>query len=195
MKLPYYLLLAAAVTPAFAQYNDAQAPQAKKDAISYDRISVGYFDSKFPSSGWGVSGSALLGDNLILSAGITTLDVPPLGAKGVGVDVSLGYRFKLGAGDFVPSITAGLNKIDDGSQFTSGEYYSFNLNYLLKLNDKVVVSAGYSRSQNQNGLLAKFNDNEYSLGARYYLTKQVSLAASYTFAESNSWGISAGYDF
>ena len=219
MKSLYLLLLAAAVTPAFAQ----TAPAAKS-SLNYNRIAVGY-SSDDTLKGYNVTASALLGGSFIVS-GVYD-DVKAKEAKWLTGNLAgfgLAYKFNVGPGDLAIGYTyktgtiAGAELIggDIASVVASAEQKGFTLNYRQAINSSFEFSVGYSRIQTNyvygagatnvyTGDFASLaglgsdTDNVFTIGARYNLTKNFDVSLSYAFQGKNAggdkFGFSAGYNF
>ena len=205
-----YLLLAAAVTPAFAQ----TAPV--KSSLNYNRIAVGYSDDDL-LKGYNVTASALLANSIIVS-GIyddvdTKGDASGLSGKlsGFGLaykfsvgpgDLAIGYSYKTGTvyGEFDNYVAVGL---------MSAEQKGFNINYRQAINSQFEFSVGYARIQTLAAAIAisgsvsiadlDSTDNSYNIGLRYNITKNLDLSLNYAFqddeAGGDKFGVSVGYNF
>ena len=217
MKLPFLLLIAAAATPAFAQTASA------KSRLSYDRVAVGY-SSDDTFKGYNVTGSALLGNAIIVS-GIyddvktkgNAFGVPVSGLSGKLSGFGLAYKFNVGPGDLAlgyfyktgtvyGTFDSGALAGDGG--IASAEQKGFNLNYRQAINSSLEVSVGYTRLSTklaaidlEQGPSPVINEttNAWNLGARYNFTKNIDLSLDYTFKNKNAGGdklgVSVGYNF
>jgi len=212
MKSLSLLLLAAAVTPAFAQ-----TVPAVKSGLNYNRVAVGYSADDL-LKGYNVTASALLGNSIIVS-GIyddvdTKGDLAGLGGKlsGFGLaykfnvgpgDLAIGYSYKTGTvyGDFDNYNASGL---------ASAEQKGFSINYRQAINSQIEFSVGYSRLDTLIGLIATNGSivgaeevdsttNSYNIGLRYNITKNLDLSLNYAFqneyAGGDKFGVSVGYNF
>lgn len=210
MKSLYLLLLAAAVTPAFAQ-TAAVAPTNK---ISYDRVSVGY-SSNNVSTGMSLSGTALLGSSFLIGGSYTDVNYKNNldGVSGKSTGFGIGYKLSAGPGDIVLSLgyaqlqAAGV--VSSTVVAAAAEQTSYGIGYRVKLNSAVELSADYTRrkvntvsglydlSTGQSasqGTSESYND--FGVSARYYINKSFDITAVYTFSSSvNTWSLSAGYNF
>jgi len=212
MKLPYYLLLAAAVTPAIAQ---TAAPA--KSRLSYDRIAVGYSSDDL-LKGYNVTGSALIGDAVIVS-GIyddveTKGDISGLSGKLSGF--GLAYKFNVGPGDLAIGYSYKTGTVYgefdnyDALGLVTAEQKGFNINYRQAINNQLEFSVGYARVSTKYGVIvtdgetvdfdaADSSENSYNLGLRYNVTKNLDLSLSYAFqdekAGGDKFGVSVGYNF
>lgn len=219
MKLPYYLLLAAAVTPAIAQ---TQA--SAKSSLSYDRIAVGY-TSDDALKGYNVTGSALLGNAVIISGiydEVKAKDATFLSGNLAGF--GLAYKFNVGPGDLSFGYTyktgtiSGIGQV--GAYVVAGiavaEQKGFNLNYRQAINNALEFSLGYARIETNYAFeggagntytgdiftdagVGSGTSNIYSIGLRYNITKNLDASLSYAFqgadAGGNKMGVSVGYNF
>jgi hypothetical protein len=211
MKSLYLLLLAAAVTPAFAQ-NAPAAPTNNK--ITYDRVSVGYSSNKF-SSGMSFGATALLGSNFLISGGYSDFDLKKNldGVTGSSTGFGIGYKLTAGPGDLVFSLgydqlqAAGI--VSPVAVALAAEQTSFGLGYRVKLNSAFELSANYTHrkvdtvagaydlsSGESAGEGTSENYDDFGISARYYINKSFDITAGYNFSSSvNTWSLSAGYNF
>ncbi len=212
MKSLYLLLLAAAVTPAFAQ----TAPAAKS-GLNYNRIAVGY-SADDTLKGYNVTGSALLGGSFIIS-GIYD-DVKAKGdAAGLSGKLSgfgLAYKFNVGPGDLAIGYAYKTGTIYgdfdnyNASGLASAEQKGFSINYRQAINKQIEFSVGYSRLDTKIGLIATNGSivgadsidsttNSYNIGLRYNITNNLDLSLNYAFQNENAggdkFGVSVGYNF
>jgi hypothetical protein len=215
MKSLYLLLLAAAVTPAFAQ----TAPAAKS-GLNYNRIAVGYSADK-TLKGYNVTGSALLGGSFIVS-GIyddvktkgESFATQIAGLSGTLSGFGLAYKFNVGPGDLAVGYFYKTGTVD-GVMTSVGDYFvasaeqkGFGLNYRQAINSSLEFSVGYSRQSTRMGYVnidnpaafeSKSTANVYTLGVRYNITKQLDASVDYVFKNKDSGGnkvgVSVGYNF
>jgi hypothetical protein len=201
------LTLLAASSAAFAQSS------LNKSGLSYDRVSVGYSSSSDVRE-FGVSATALLGDNVLVSGTYQDVKFKNFGSvSGTATGFGLGYKFGVGSGDLVLSLgyaqlqAAGLSGATVIA--AAGEATTLGLAWRQKISDSLeygvsytysrtnVVSGGYdlvSGATASNG--SSTNDSQLGLSLRYNLTKAFDVTAGYTFAKgSNIWSLSAGYNF
>jgi hypothetical protein len=212
MKSLYLLLLAAAVTPAFAQ----TAPAAKS-GLNYNRIAVGY-SADDTLKGYNVTGSALLGGSFIIS-GIyddvkTKGDIAGLSGKLSGF--GLAYKFNVGPGDLAIGYAYKTGTVYgefdnyDAVGLASAEQKGFGINYRQAINSQFEFSVGFSRTKTSVALFATngsivgaegldSTSNSYNIGLRYNVTKNIDVSADYLFqketAGGNKFGVSVGYNF
>ena len=214
MKSLYLLLLAAAVTPAFAQ----TAPV--KSSLNYNRIAVGY-SSDDTLKGYNVTGSALLGGSFIISGVYDDVKSkgesfggPIAGMSGTLSGFGLAYKFNVGPGDLAIGYSYKTGTVD-GVVTALGDYVvasaeqkGFGLNYRQAINSSLEFSVGYSRQSTRMGFVnidtplaeeLKATANVYTLGLRYNITKQLDASIDYVFKNTNSggdkFGVSVGYNF
>jgi hypothetical protein len=218
MKSLYLLLLAAAVTPAFAQ----NAPAAKS-SLNYNRIAVGY-SSDDALKGYNVTGSALLGNAIIVSGiydDVEAKDAAFLSGNLAGF--GLAYKFNVGPGDLSLGYTyktgtiSGIGSIgvDVVAGIATAEQKGFNLNYRQAINNSLEFSLGYARIETNYAWTAAAEDtygdifadaglgsetsNIYTIGLRYNITKNLDASLSYAFqddeAGGDKFGVSVGYNF
>ena len=210
MKYLYTLLLAAAVTPAFAE-TAAVAPTNK---ISYDRVSVGYSSNSI-SSGMSLGATALLGSNFLISGGYSDIDYKKNldGLSGKSTGFGIGYKLNVGPGDIVLGLgyaqlqAAGV--VSTTAIVAAAENTSYSIGYRVKLNSAIELSADYTRSKintvagaydlstgQSAGEGTSESYNNFGIGARYYINKSFDITAGYNFSSSfNTWSLSAGYSF
>jgi hypothetical protein len=219
MKSLYLLLLAAAVTPAFAQ----TAPAAKS-GLNYNRIAVGY-SADDGLKGYNVTGSALLGNSIIISGiydDVKAKDATFLSGNlaGFGLaykfnvgpgDLSLGYTYKTGTISGIGSVGAAVV-----AGIASAEQKGFSLNYRQAINNSLEFSLGYGRIQTNYAFvgeaantytgdilaeagLGSATSNIYTIGLRYNITKNLDASLSYAFQDAEAGGdkagVSVGYNF
>ncbi len=222
MKLPYYLLLAAAATPAFAQ------TAAPKSSLNYNRIAAGYTSDDI-LKGYNVTGSALLGDAIIVSGIYEDVKTkgeafgsPISGLSGKLSGFGLAYKFNVGPGDlavgyfYKTGTVYGNLDVDAGESYTvaSAEQKGFGLKYRQAINSSLELSVGYTRLSTKLGFVtmvpyssyyyadaAELDEtaNVWNVGARYNFTKNIDLSIEYAFknqkAGGDKFGVSAGYNF
>jgi hypothetical protein len=215
MKSIYLLLLAAAVTPAFAQ-----TVPAVKSGLNYNRIAVGYSADDI-LKGYNVTGSALLGGSFIVSGAYDKVKSkgeafggPIAGMSGTLSGFGLAYKFNVGPGDLAIGYFYKTGTVD-GVVTALGDYVvasaeqkGFGLNYRQAINSSLELSVGYSRQSTRLGFVditnpfadeLKATANVYTLGVRYNITKQLDATVDYVFKNQNSGGnklgVSVGYNF
>ena len=223
MKYLYTLLLAAAVTPAFAQ----TAPAAKS-SLNYNRIAVGYSSDDI-LKGYNVTGSALLGNAFIVSGIYDDVKTkgqafggPISGLSGKLSGFGLAYKLNVGPGDlslgyFYKTGTV-YGSVESGysSTVASAEQKGFGLKYRQAINQSFEFSVGYTRLTTKLGFVTVApsatpgfylfraddideNANVFDLSARYNITKNIDVTLDYAFKNQNSGGnkvgVSVGYNF
>jgi hypothetical protein len=212
MKYLYTLLLAAAVTPAFAQ----TAPAAKS-SLNYNRVAVGY-SSDDSLKGYNVTASALLGGAVIVSGIYDDVDAKgdAAGLNGKLSGFGLAYKFNVGPGDLAIGYAYKTGTIYgdfdnySASGLASAEQKGFSINYRQAINNQIEFSVGYSRLDTLIGLIATNGSivgadsidsttNSYNIGLRYNITKNLDLSLNYAFQNENAggdkFGVSVGYNF
>ena len=211
MKSLYLLLLAAAVTPAFAQ-----TVPAAKSGLNYNRIAVGY-SADDTLKGYNVTGSALLGGSFIVSGIYDDVkgkgDFAGLSGKLSGF--GLAYKFNVGPGDLAIGYTYKTGTIYgefdnfNAIGLASAEQKGFGINYRQAINSQFEFSVGYARTQTKVAAIAisgtvsiaalDSTSNSYNIGLRYNITKNIDVSADYSFqketAGGNKFGVSVGYNF
>jgi len=212
MKSLYLLLLAAAVTPAFAQ----TAPAAKS-GLNYNRIAVGY-SSDDSLKGYNVTASALLGGSFIVSGIYDDVDAKgdAAGLNGKLSGFGLAYKFNVGPGDLAIGYAYKTGTVYgdfdnySASGLASAEQKGFSINYRQAINKQIEFSVGYSRLNTLIGLIATNGSivgadsidsttNSYNIGLRYNITNNLDLSLNYAFQNENAggdkFGVSVGYNF
>jgi hypothetical protein len=212
MKSLYLLLLAAAVTPAFAQ----NAPVAKS-SLNYNRIAVGYSDDDL-LKGYNITASALLANSIIISGIYDDVDAKgdAAGLKGKLSGFGLAYKFNVGPGDLAIGYSYKTGTVYGdyenyaASGLASAEQKGFNINYRQAINSHFEFSVGYSRLDTLIGLIETdgsivgansidSSTNSYNIGLRYNVTKNLDLSLNYAFQDENAggdkFGVSVGYNF
>ena len=205
MKTSYLLLLAAAVTPAFAQ------TASVKSGLSYDRVAVGY-SSNDALKGYDLTASALIGSNIIVTGAYQDVDgkgnLSGFGGRITGFD--LAYKFNVGPGDLALGYQYSQGQFGTSNGFAVAEQKGFGLNYRQAINDTLEFSVGYAHLSTSLGELqvsggsitggvASESDNVFDVAVRVNVTKNLNAELSYAFqnknAGSNTLGISVGYNF
>ena len=205
MKTSYLLLLAAAVTPAFAQTASA------KSGLSYDRIAVGY-SSNDALKGYDLTASALIGSNIIVTGAYQDVDgkgnLSGFGGRITGF--GLAYKFNVGPGDLALGYQYSQGQFGTSTGFAVAEQKGFGLSYRQAINDTLEFSVGYARLSTAlgalsasggviKGVVADVTDNAFDVAVRVNVTKNLNAELSYVFqddnAGSNTIGISLGYNF
>ena len=216
MKSLYLLLIAAAVTPAFAQ-----TVPAVKSGLNYNRIAVGYSADDI-LKGYNVTGSALLGGSFIVSGIYDDVKTkgeafggPIAGLSGKLSGFGLAYKFNVGPGDlaigyfYKTGTVLGVVTALGDKVVASAEQKGFGLNYRQAINASLEFSVGYSRQSTHLGFVdiddptlsdeLKATANVYTLGVRYNITKQLDASVDYVFKNrdsgGNKLGVSVGYNF
>jgi hypothetical protein len=211
MKSLSLLLLAAAVTPAFAQ-----TVPAVKSGLNYNRVAVGYSADDL-LKGYNVTASALLGNSIIVSGIYDDVDTKG-DAAGLGGKLSgfgLAYKFNVGPGDLAVGYSYKTGTVyGEFENYTaiglmSAEQKGFNINYRQAINSQLEFSVGYARIQTKAAAIAisgtvtiadlDETENSYNLGLRYNVTKNIDISADYSFRDENTggdkFGVSVGYNF
>jgi hypothetical protein len=219
MKSLSLLLLAAAVTPAFAQ-----TVPAVKSGLNYNRVAVGY-SSDDGLKGYNVTGSALLGNSIIISGIYDDVEVKDAAfLSGNLAGFGLAYKFNVGPGDLSLGYTyktgtvSGIGSVggDVVAGIASAEQKGFSLNYRQAINSSLEFSLGYGRIETNyvfeefaidtytgdviaDAGLGSATSNIYTIGLRYNITKNLDASLSYAFqdeeAGGDKFGVSVGYNF
>ena len=211
MKTPYLLLLAAAVTPAFAQTASA------KSSLNYNRVAVGYSSDDL-LKGFNITASALLGDAIIVSGIYDDVDAKgdAAGLSGKLSGFGLAYKFNVGPGDLSVGYSYKTGTVYgdfdnfSASGLASAEQKGFGISYRQAINNQLEFSVGYARLETLVGLIATNGSivgadsidsttNSYNVGLRYNITKNLDMSFNYAFQNENAggdkFGVSVGYSF
>lgn len=200
------LTLLAASSAAFAQASN-------KSGLNYDRVSVGYSSGSDIRS-WDFSGTALLGEHVLIGGTYSDLKFKNLGSTtGTGTGFQVGGKFTAGPGDIIVTLgyaqlqAAGL--VGSTAVLAAGENTQLGLAWRSKINDSLeytvsysrnrvnVVSGGYDLSTGTASANGTSNsENQFGVFLRYNFSKSFDANIGYSHTTgSNIWSLSAGYNF
>jgi hypothetical protein len=190
----------------------ASAAVGVGSGLNYNRVEVGYL-SDDSLKGFSVSATAELAQSGVLISGVYADvdgkgDLNGFGGYETGFGVA--YKFNVGPGDLAVGVNYLQGQFGASNGVAIGEQKSFGLQYRQALGSSFEFSAGYQRVRTNLGALgivggvvvadaASVNGNVFNIGARYNITKNFDLSATYTFQSKdvggNAFGVSAGYSF
>jgi hypothetical protein len=194
------------------------AQTASSPSMSYDSIRVthdgplsgGVESGKL--SGFGVSGSVLLGEKILVGASWRDFNSEN-SLEGDIKSLSLGYRLGVGSGDIIIGASYGQAEGKGYSGSTNliidSNIVSLNLAYRHAFSSSLEGFVSYSRvrtelaaaSYNLNTLSAvgastTLSDNVFGLALRYNLTRALDVTVGYNWTGSDgALSVSAGYNF
>ena len=181
--------------------------------LNYNRIGVGYVASD-AMKGFSVSASADIANSGVLVSGSYS-DVDGkgdiAGFGGYMTGFGLAYKFNVGAGDLAVGLGYQQGQFGASNGFAVAEQTSLGLQYRQALGSSLEFTVGYQRVRTNIGELlvdgfgnvylgsASANENIFSVGLRYNLTKNFDLSLTYAFTGSSAGGdalgLSAGFSF
>ena len=190
----------------------ASAAAGAGSGLNYNRAEIGYVTSD-AIKGFNVSATAELASSGVLVSG-SYADVDGkgdiAGFGGYMTGFGLAYKFNVGAGDLAVGLGYQQGQFGASNGFAVAEQTSLGLQYRQALGSSAEFSVGYQRVRTNigalvavgsviNGAVASENDNIFSVGLRYNLTKNFDLSLTYAFtgtsAGGDALGVSAGYSF
>jgi hypothetical protein len=190
----------------------ASAAAGAGSGLNYNRAEVGYVTSD-AVKGFNVGATAELGHSGFLVSG-SYADVDGkgdiAGFGGYMTGFGLAYKFSVGAGDLAVGLAYQQGQFGASNGFAVAEQTALGLQYRQALGSSAEFSIGYQRVRTNlgalvavggviNGAVGSENDNIFSVGLRYNLTKNLDLSLTYAFtgtsAGGDALGISAGYGF
>ena len=190
----------------------ASAAAGAGSGLNYNRAEIGYVTSD-AIKGFNVSATAELANSGVLVSG-SYADVDGkgdiAGFGGYMTGFGLAYKFNVGAGDLAVGLGYQQGQFGASNGVAVAEQTSLGLQYRQALGSSAEFSVGYQRVRTNigalvavgsviNGAVASENDNIFSVGLRYNLTKNFDLSLTYAFtgtsAGGDALGVSAGYSF
>ena len=190
----------------------ASAAAGAGSGLNYNRAEVGYVTSD-AIKGFNVSATAELANSgVIVSGSYADVDGKGdiAGFGGYMTGFGLAYKFNVGAGDLAVGLGYQQGQFGASNGFAVAEQTALGLQYRQALGSSAEFSVGYQRVRTNigalvavgsviNGAVASENDNIFSVGLRYNLTKNFDLSLTYAFtgtsAGGDALGVSAGYSF
>lgn len=181
--------------------------------MSYDMIRFGYSQSQ-EINGWGLSGSALLGEHVIVSGGYQDLSARNLDdVDGKSSGFGLGVRFGVGYGDVIVGASfAQLNGsgFDGGAAVAIGaDVTGYGITYRHSFSEAFEGFVSYNRTKLEYvaagvdldtgaavAIGESVTDDQFGVALRYNFSKQFDVTAGYTWVDGDgAWSVSAGYNF
>lgn len=181
--------------------------------MSYDMIRLGYAQSD-EIDGWGISGSALLGEHVIVSGAYQDLSARNLDdVDGKSAGFGLGIRFGVGSGDIIVGASfAQLNGsgFDGGAAVAIGaDVTTYGITYRHSFSEAIEGFLSYNRTKleyvaagvdlDTGAAVAIGNsvsDDQFGVALRYNFSKQFDVTAGYNWVDGDgAWSVSAGYNF
>jgi hypothetical protein len=191
----------------------AASAQSASPAMSYDFVRVGFAQEKF-LDGLTVSGSALLGDHIIVGGEYRDLNGRGFNGGGEGTAFNLGARFGVGYGDIIISASYGQlqgSAVDEdgdigvlaGNQTTLSVTYRHSFNetweaFIGVSNIRTEAAAGSFNFDTEEFALGagSSSDNAVSIAVRCNLSKEFDITASNAWVDGDAtWSLSVGYNF
>jgi len=191
----------------------ASAAPVGGSGLNYNRVAVGYVTSD-ALKGFDVSATAELANSGVLISG-SYADVDGKGSiagfGGYMTGFGVAYKFSVGAGDLAVGLGYQQGQFGASNGFAVAEQTSLGIQYRQALGSSAEFSVGYQRVRTNIGELlvdgfgnvylgsASANENIFSVGLRYNLTKNFDLSLTYAFTGSSAGGdalgLSAGFSF
>lgn len=211
-----YLILPALIAAA------SLSAQSQAPTMSYNSVRAGYADEFKVIEGWGASGSVLLGDSVILTAGYQWAELSSASNfDGDGYNLGLGYRYAVGPGDLIFSVNYrelsmdGL--ADDGlggfvAASADADSIGFGLSYRLPISKETELTVGYqyldydisgeafySFDGTVSGLAGDvdFEDHAVNVALRFNVTDALDVTVGFSWYDEldSSWNATVGYNF
>jgi len=191
----------------------ALSAQSSSPAMSYDFVRVGFAQEKY-LDGLTVSGSALLGDHIIVGGEYRDLNGRGFNGGGEATAFNLGARFGVGYGDIIISASYGqlqgsaINE-DDELGVLAGNQTTLSLTYRHSFSDTWEAFVGVSNIRTEAAMGAfNFDTGDFNVGAgrssdsavsvavRCNLSKEFDITASNVWVDGDAtWSLSVGYNF
>ena len=181
----------------------AQVAGAKKNALSYDRVGVSWSQNDL-LDGFGINGTALLGDYLLVSGSYSDFDSRSWAFSGsaTGNTVGIGARIPVGPGDVIVSyqyIQIQLGGFDTSSGdpiIGAGDGDTWNVSYRAAVGGNFELSAGIGSTNTSSLVLLydlgadtvdaafeRVSDTPINLGVRYNFSKNFDVSLGYVIAD------------
>jgi len=190
----------------------ASAAPVSGSGLNYNRVAVGYVSSD-ALKGFDVSATAELANSGVLISG-TYADVKGKGSiagfNGYMTGFGVAYKFSVGPGDLAVGLGYQQGQFGASNGFAVAEQTALGLQYRQALGSSAEFSVGYQRVSTNigalvavgsviNGAVASANENIFSVGLRYNVTKSIDVSLTYAFsgtsAGGDAIGLAAGYSF
>jgi len=190
----------------------ASAAPVSGSGLNYNRVAVGYVSSD-ALKGFDVSATAELANSGVLISG-TYADVKGKGSiagfSGYMTGFGVAYKFSVGPGDLAVGLGYQQGQFGASNGFAVAEQTALGLQYRQALGSSAEFSVGYQRVRTNigalvavgsviNGAVASDNENIFSVGLRYNVTKSIDVSLTYAFsgtsAGGDAIGLAAGYSF
>jgi len=191
----------------------ASAAPGIGNELNYNRVGVGYVTSD-ALKGFNVTASADLANSGVLVSG-SYADVDGkgdlAGYGGYMTGFGLAYKFSVGSGDLAVGLGYQQGQFGASNGVAQAEQTSLGLQYRQALGSSAEFTLGYQRVRTNIGALevdgfgnvyagaGSSNENIFSVGLRYNLSKNLDLSLTYAFtgtsAGGDALGLSAGYSF
>jgi hypothetical protein len=190
----------------------ASAAPVSGSGLNYNRVAVGYVSSD-ALKGFDVSATAELANSGVLISG-TYADVKGKGSiagfSGYMTGFGVAYKFSVGPGDLAVGLGYQQGQFGASNGFAVAEQTALGLQYRQALGSSAEFSVGYQRVSTNigalvavgsviNGAVASANENIFSVGLRYNVTKSIDVSLTYAFsgtsAGGDAIGLAAGYSF
>ncbi len=181
--------------------------------MSYDFIRAGYVQSD-EVKGLGISGTALLGDHVLVGGSYQDLTARNLDdVDGEATTFHLGARFGVGSGDGIVGASYGQLQragLDGGNAVAvAANVTSLGITYRHSFNETWEAFVRYDRVRTEyaagsydlsTGLAAvaadSQSDNQFGVAIRCNVTKEIDVTAGYSWIDGEgAWSLSAGYNF
>jgi len=181
--------------------------------MSYDFIRAGYVQSD-EVKGLGISGTALLGDHVLVGGSYQDLTARNLDdVDGEATTFHLGARFGVGSGDIIVGASYGQLQgagLDGGTAVAvAANVTSLGITYRHSFNETWEAFVSYDRVRTEYaagsydlstglaaGAAASQSDNQFGVAIRCNVTKEIDVTAGYSWIDGEgAWSLSAGYNF
>ena len=181
--------------------------------MSYDFIRAGYVQSE-EIKGYGISGTALLGDHVLVGGSYQDLTARNLDdVDGEATSFNLGARFGVGSGDIIIGASYGQLQgagVDGGSVVAvAANVTSLGVTYRHSFNETWEAFVSYDRVRTEYAAgtydldtgdalvgAASQSDNMFGVAVRCNVTKEIDVTVGYAWVDGDgAFSLSAGYNF
>jgi hypothetical protein len=181
--------------------------------MSYDFIRAGYVQSE-EIRGYGISGTALLGDHVLVGGSYQDLTARNLDdVDGEATSFNLGARFGVGSGDIIIGASYGQLQgagVDGGSVVAvAANVTSLGVTYRHSFNETWEAFVSYDRVRTEYAAgtydldtgdalvgAASQSDNMFGVAVRCNVTKEIDVTVGYAWVDGDgAFSLSAGYNF